>query len=160
VSEDVLKTIGREVTRQTRELDKIRSQLDESRILRRQKSRESDFQQIQVGAQQNAQFAQKVVTLARVHQHLTNVGAGVDALTAQYPALHSWLEQEQFRHTVRDAEESLEVAKRRYNSNVSMYNQILDCIPWSFVAAICHFDVANFYEIDGTKGYIKVQFRN
>ena len=166
ISEEVLKSIDKELARQTWTMDQIRSRLDRSRIRRRNGFRDEDLQRqadrqealVQAVGQRSAIFNQKVGVLAGVHRDLASVGAGINGLAEQYPILNSWVSMDHFQRSIYDSEEHLQAARRLYNANVSLLNQTMVSIPWSIVASICRMEKAAFYEADEHKRSFQVNF--
>ena len=169
LSDEVIRSIDAELSRQTRSMDQIRHRLDQNRFHRsknRQHAGERDAQRraegqqplSRGGAQREATLNQKIGALASAHRDLSGVTAGIDALCEQYPTLNSWLSMDYFQRAVYNTEEHLQAARRLYNSNVSLYNQTLVTIPWVVVAAVCHMEPAAFYEVEEHKRAFLVNF--
>lgn len=164
LTEEALKTIDEQISRQAENMAQIQRQLTRSSVRRDQKHRKSDKQaaredmMIQQTSQYDASINQKINLLASAHRDLANVGANVDALTEQYPHLCSWISMDQFQRSIFNAEEHLQAARRLYNANVSLYNQMLVCIPWSLVGALCRMEKAPFYEVEDHKRSFLVNF--
>ena len=170
ISEEVLKSIDQEISRQTRTMEQIRGKLERNSIRRRVRrrrgigeedpSRDAGRQEALTQAEERRGVAlgQKVGALAGVHRDLSSVGAGINGLAEQYPILNSWVSMEHFQRSIYDSEEHLQAARRLYNSNVSLYNQTLASVPWSIVASICHMEKAAFYEVEERKRDFQVKF--
>ena len=168
ISEEVLEAINQEIARQTRSMEQIRGRLDhggvQRRIRRRSGVQEEAWKTGQREAlakaegQRSAALSQKVGALAGVHRDLAGVGAGINGLAEQYPILNSWVSMDHFQRSIYDSEEHLQAARRLYNANASLYNQMLAAIPWSIVAAVCRMEKAPFYEIEERKRDFQVNF--
>ncbi len=170
ISEEVLKSIDQEISRQTRTMEQIRGKLERNSIQRRVRrrrgigeedpSRDAGRQEALTQAEERRGVAlgQKVGALTGVHRDLSSVGAGINGLAEQYPILNSWVSMEYFQRSIYDSEEHLQAARRLYNSNVSLYNQTLAAVPWSIVASICHMEKAAFYEVEERKRDFQVKF--
>ena len=170
ISEEVLKSIDQEISRQTRTMEQIRGKLERNSIQRRVRrrrgigeedpSRDAGRQEALTQAEERRGVAlgQKVGALTGVHRDLSSVGAGINGLAEQYPILNSWVSMEHFQRSIYDSEEHLQAARRLYNSNVSLYNQTLAAVPWSIVASICHMEKAAFYEVEERKRDFQVKF--
>lgn len=167
ISEEVLKSIDQEISRQTRTMEQIRGKLERNSIRRRVRRRRGEDPSRDVGRQEaltqaeerrGVALGQKVGALAGVHRDLSSVGAGINGLAEQYPILNSWVSMEHFQRSIYDSEEHLQAARRLYNSNVSLYNQTLASVPWSIVASICHMEKAAFYEVEERKRDFQVKF--
>lgn len=169
LSKEAVQSIDAEIARQSRNMEQIRHQLDQSRLIRRsdrrkhaeqrsarQETARNDLSQA-TGFRQTA-FNQKIGTLASAQQSLSGVAAGIDALCEQYPMLNSWISVDQFQRSISSTEEHLQAARRLYNSNVSIYNQAVRTIPWSIVAALSHMQQASFFEAEEHKRSFQIRF--
>ncbi len=172
LSQEAVRSIDAEISRQTRNMEAIRHQLDRGRFSRssRRAGRRNPPQQSAqhqakaksrlskaTGLRQDA-LNQKIGVLADAQRNLSGVAAGIDALCEQYPMLNSWISVDQFQRSISNTEEHLQAARRLYNSNVSLYNQMVRTIPWSLVAALCNMQEAGFYEIEDHKQSFQVKF--
>ena len=177
LSREAVSSIDAEISRQSRNMEQIRHQLDRGRFDRRAGRRASrragargNSQQdaarreaaqkelTQVSGQRQNTLNQKIGALAQAQSNLAGVQAGIDALCEQYPMLNSWISVDQFQRSISNTEEHLQAARRLYNSNVSLYNQTVRTIPWSIVAAMFHMQEAGFYEIEEHKQSFQVKF--
>lgn len=168
LSEEVIRSIDEEISRQTHSMDEIRKQMDRGRIGRMgsRRNRERDAQRREAAEKglheatelRGGAVNQKINVLASAHRDLTGVTAGIDALYEQYPVLNSWISMDQFQRAVYNTEEHLQAARRLYNSNVSIYNQTVRMIPWSIVAAMFHMEPACFYEAEEQKRSFQANF--
>lgn len=102
--------------------------------------------------------AMGIAPLAAAARGLGGVGAAVNALVEQYPALYSAASMEHFQHSIFDAEEHLQASRRLYNANVSLYNQTIVSFPWLVAARLHGMKAAEFYEVDDKKREFKVNF--
>lgn len=148
LTEEALKTIDEQISRQARNMAQIQKQLFKNPLRN----------ELKQTAQYDASVNQKINLLANAHRDLANVGANIDALTEQYPKLCSWISMDQFQRCIFDSEEHLQAARRLYNANASLYNQMLVCIPWSLIGALCHMEKAPFYEVEDSKRSFPVNF--
>lgn len=164
LSEEALQTIDRQIAQQTQKMEQIKRQLEQNAfsnqgILKRKMPQSSAKEAMAASAAGREQTVQQRIRfLASAHQSLTQVGSGIDALMEQYPMLQGWKSIENFQKSAVNAEEHLQAARRLYNSNVSLYNQALLTIPWSWVAALCHMQKADFYEIEENKRTFTAKF--
>lgn len=164
--EEMMAAIDKEIARQSRMMEQIKGNLDRSHIRRGGGKAGEGFGRRSNGNETlgsaegrlNHTFSQKVGVLAGVHHDLADVGAGINALAEQYPVLNGWIPVEYFQRTIYDSEEHLQAARRLYNANVSLYNQMLATIPWSVVASMCRMEKADFYETEGHKRTFQVKF--
>ena len=165
---ETVRSIDREIDRQSRHVAEIRGQLERGRFHRgrtparreaSQQLREEQAQQMREARQNRlAAVSQKVDALASAHRDLNSVTAGIDALYEQYPLLNSWISLDQYQRAAFQAEEHLQAARRLYNANVSLYNQAVRTIPWAIVAAMFHMKPADFYEADEKKRNFEANF--
>lgn len=168
LTEEVIRSIDREIDRQSQSMDQIRHQLDRSHIRRAwgrqgreraQSRREAAQTQLnEVEGRRGGAVNQKIGALVGVHRDLTGVTAGIDALYEQYPILNSWISLDQYQRAVFNSEEHLQAARRLYNANVSAYNQAVRTIPWAIVAALFRMERAEFYEVEEHKRSFQANF--
>ena len=173
LSREAVSSIDAEISRQSRNMEQIRHQLDRGRFDRRAgrragargnsqqdaARRESAQKELtRLAGQRQNTLNQKIGALAQAQSNLAGVQAGIDALCEQYPMLNSWISVDQFQRSISNTEEHLQAARRLYNSNVSLYNQTVRTIPWSIVAAMFHMQEAGFYEIEEHKQSFQVKF--
>ena len=58
-----------------------------------------------------------------------------------------------------EVEEHLQAARRMYNSNVSIYNQLLTTFPNSMIGNMKHLEKKPFFEAEETKKQdVKIEF--
>lgn len=166
LTEEALKTIDEQISRQAKNMAEIQKQLTRSSLRREQKQNKSKKQAAKEEmlekqtAQYDASINQKIHLLASAHRNLSDVGANVDALTEQYPHLSSWISMDQFQRSIFNSEEHLQAARRLYNANASLYNQTLVCIPWCLIGALSHMEKAPFYEVEDHKRNFSVNFES
>ena len=169
LSEEAIRSLDAEISRQNRSMNEIRQKLEQNRFPRGRKRkrvrdrdarRQTEWQEnlSQTDAQQKNTLSQKISALASAHRDLAGVTAGIDALCEQYPTLNSWMSMDYFQRAVYNTEEHLQAARRLYNSNVSLYNQTLMTIPFSIVASLCRMEKAGFYEVEEHKRTFRVNF--
>lgn len=96
---------------------------------------------------------------------LEGIGNGLQAMLPssyavfeQYPVIYSTSSAEHFQKDILNTEEHLQAARRLYNSNVSIYNQHLCTVPFSFVAGMQHMEKAEFFKVEEEKKTLKLDF--
>ena len=148
LTEEMLKEMEREVTRQTEAMEQIAGKMGEAR-------QEQDGQKDapQPGAQES-----RMDRLTHIHHSLGSVKSAVDALSEQYPVLYSAASMEHFQRDILNTEEHLQAARRLYNANASLYNQTLASIPYVLFAGICGMKRAAFYEVEEKKKEVRISF--
>lgn len=83
----------------------------------------------------------------------------INALAEQYPMLTSSQVYKQLQVAAYDVEEHLQAARRAYNANVSVYNQMLVSFPKSIVASAMSLQRRDFFEAESAKrSDVKMQF--
>lgn len=169
LTREAIQTINAEISQYSQNMEQIKGRLEHAARHRERRRRRTMEQEAQKRAVREGELAQtvekrrgsveqKVGVLANAHRDLANVGAGIDALSEQYPMMNSWVSMDKFQLSIVNSEEHLQAARRLYNSNVSLYNQTVVAIPWSMVAALCGMEKAEFYEIEDKKRNFSVQF--
>ncbi len=168
LSAETVRTIDRELDRQSQQMAQIRRQLDRGDLRRvrgrrgreqlQQRRAQTQAQLDQASGQRGDTLGQKIGALATAHRDLAGVSAGIDALCEQYPLLNSWISMDQFQRAVFNSEEHLQAARRLYNANVSLYNQTVRTLPWAVVASLCHLEPAAFYEVEEQKRSFQANF--
>lgn len=166
LSQQVLKTINDQISRQAENMGQLKRQLDQNartknflKTRQNQQAETAGRESLSYGMQQHdAMVSQKINYLADAHHSLADIGANVNALAEQYPSLSSWISMDHFQRSIFNSEEHLQAARRLYNANASLYNQTLESIPWSFVAALCHMQRAPYYEVEAQKRNCSVHF--
>lgn len=75
----------------------------------------------------------------------------IEAVLESYPELKSSENYLELQKTILDVEEHLQAARRLYNSNISIYNQLIVTFPSSIVANSKGFTKKEFFEAEETK---------
>ena len=75
----------------------------------------------------------------------------ISVVAESYPELKSSENYKTLQQSIADVEEHLQAARRLYNSNVSLFNQLLVTFPTSGVAKIKGLSKKDFFETDATK---------
>lgn len=75
----------------------------------------------------------------------------IQVLAENYPTLKSSENYNTLQKTIADVEEHLQAARRLYNSNVSIFNQLLVSFPVSLIASSKGMKPAIFFEADAVK---------
>lgn len=75
----------------------------------------------------------------------------INVVAESYPELKSSENYKTLQQSIVDVEEHLQASRRLYNSNVSLYNQLLVSFPTSIVANNKKMTKKEFFEIDETK---------
>lgn len=75
----------------------------------------------------------------------------INIVAENYPELKSSENYKTLQQSIADVEEHLQAARRFYNSNVSLYNQLLVSFPTSSVASMKGMTKKDFFEADETK---------
>lgn len=75
----------------------------------------------------------------------------INVVAESYPELKSSENYKTLQQSIVDVEEHLQASRRLYNSNVSLYNQLLVSFPTSIVAKNKKMTKKDFFEIDETK---------
>lgn len=75
----------------------------------------------------------------------------INVMVEAYPELKSSENYKTLQLSIVDVEEHLQAARRMYNSNVSMYNQLLVTFPNSIVANSKHLQKRDFFEAEEAK---------
>mgnify|MGYP002856119444 CR=1 FL=1 len=88
----------------------------------------------------------------------SEVSASMDEATKQisivaenYPELKSSENYNTLQRSIADVEEHLQAARRLYNSNVSIYNQMLVAFPSSMIAGMKGLTKRDFFEAEAAK---------
>lgn len=90
-------------------------------------------------------------TLSRINNGLDRLQKDIDLTVEQYPQLKA---DQVFLHladSCKEAEETLEAARRLYNSNVSLYNQEIVVFPSSIIASFCHCRKRDLFQVEERK---------
>lgn len=75
----------------------------------------------------------------------------INITVENYPELKSSENYKVLQHSISDVEEHLQAARRLYNSNVSLYNQIISSFPSSIIAKIKNMTKKKFFETETIK---------
>ena len=75
----------------------------------------------------------------------------ISVVAENYPELKSSDNYKTLQHSIVDVEEHLQAARRLYNSNVSIYNQLLVSFPTSIIAKNKGMIKKDFFEADDMK---------
>lgn len=81
----------------------------------------------------------------------------INVVAENYPELKSSENYKTLQQSIADVEEHLQAARRLYNSNVSLFNQLLVTFPTSSIAKNKGMTKKDFFEADETKkGDVKI----
>lgn len=160
LSEEALKTIDDTIKAQQEQMDRIKKQMEKHHGSKKNENKNQANAEAYENsvAEQKMNINQKIGMLASIQQGLGGVGTAIDALSEQYPVLYSYVSMDYFQKSIFDAVEHLQVARRLYNSNVSLYNQKLVMFPYSIIAGIHGMSKADFYQVEENKKEYKVNF--
>lgn len=75
----------------------------------------------------------------------------ISVVAENYPELKSSENYKTLQQSIADVEEHLQASRRLYNSNVSIYNQLLVSFPTSSIAKSKGMTKKDFFEADGIK---------
>lgn len=75
----------------------------------------------------------------------------IHIVAENYPELKASENYQMLQKSILDVEEHLQAARRMYNSNVSLYNQLLVSFPTSSIAKTKGMTKKDFFEADETK---------
>ena len=75
----------------------------------------------------------------------------INVVAESYPELKSSENYKTLQQSIADVEEHLQAARRLYNSNVSLYNQLLVSFPTSSIAKSKGMTKKEFFEADEVK---------
>lgn len=75
----------------------------------------------------------------------------INVVAENYPELKSSENYKTLQQSIADVEEHLQAARRLYNSNVSLYNQLLVSFPTSSIAKTKGMTKKDFFEADEVK---------
>ena len=90
---------------------------------------------------------------------LDAMSARINAVAENYPELRSAEIFRELQSGIRDAEQHLQAARRLYNSNVSIFNQLLVTFPKSIVASNMRLTKQIFFKADEAKKEdVKMEF--
>ncbi len=80
----------------------------------------------------------------------------IQVVAENYPELKSSENYKTLQNAILDVEEHLQAARRAYNSNVSIYNQMLVTFPKSLVAKSKSMIKKEFFELDDMKKDVSI----
>jgi len=86
-----------------------------------------------------------------VNEKLDNIHNKISVIAESYPDLKSSENFRQLQVTTADVEEHLQAARRLYNSNVSLLNQLIATFPQSLVAKAMHLAKQDFFAAEEVK---------
>ena len=110
---------------------------------------------MRTGVPQNANMEQ----LQEVSNNLQALAKQLDVVVERYPELKADTSFVELQRASRDVEENLQAARRMYNSNVSILNQMLVTFPDKIVANMKHIEKKQFFEADEVKKEdVKIEF--
>ena len=89
--------------------------------------------------------------LSAINSKLDEAARSINVAIERYPDLKANTVFLELQASSRDAEEHLQAARRMYNSNVKIYNQLLLVFPSSIVANHYHYTKADFFEAQAKK---------
>ena len=73
------------------------------------------------------------------------------AIVENYPELKANTQYLNLQSELKDIENSLEIARHKYNDEVTKYNTVIESVPSNIVASIFAFIKAELFQIDETK---------
>ena len=112
-----------------------------------------------VAARNAAQAAGSVTEKAEAENSLGGVLRRLFALAEAYPTLRASENFQALQSDLRTAEDRIAIARQIYNDSALSYNNAVQTIPTSFVAALFRFAPRDFFEIgDEARGVPQVQF--
>ncbi len=82
---------------------------------------------------------------------MTDEFAKIQVLVENYPDLKASQNYVQLQASIVDVEEHLQAARRLYNSNVSIFNQLLVTIPSNIIAGFMKLSKRDFFEAEEVK---------
>lgn len=84
-------------------------------------------------------------------KQLTEVANGINVVVEQYPDLKANSMFSNLQNAIMDTEEHLQAARRLFNSNVRIINQMIVTFPQSFVAKRIGMEKKEFFEAEESK---------
>jgi len=84
----------------------------------------------------------------------------INAIAESYPELKADENFRMLQKTIIDVEEHLQAARRLYNSNIAIYNELVSRIPSIIVAKNLKMTPKDFFEADETTKEMLVKFTN
>ena len=128
----------------TKRYDVLTKQLD---IVKGYAKHESETIEKVIELRRGMPMAEKAAAAAAMNDLQSRINVVAEA----YPELRSSENFRTLQASVNDTEEHLQAARRAYNSNVSMYNQMLVAFPSSVVANARHLTRREFFEAEAAK---------
>jgi LemA protein len=95
--------------------------------------------------------ANSVSEQAVANEELNNTLADLYVVVENYPELKASQNFAVLQQSIIEVEEHLQAARRMYNSNVSIFNQMLVTIPSNIVASMSGLTKKDFFEAEETK---------
>lgn len=95
----------------------------------------------------NMPLSEKIKVNKVMDKNLNNVNIAVE----KYPELKASENFKELQKTIADAEEHLQAARRCYNANVSIYNQLILSFPTNIVAKAKKMEEKCFFEAEENK---------
>jgi len=86
-----------------------------------------------------------------VNQKMDNNFEKINVLVESYPNLKANENFIQLQRTIVDVEDHLQASRRMYNSNVSIYNQLVQSFPSNLVASMIKVKEKDFFAVDEMK---------
>jgi LemA protein len=120
---------------------------------------EAETFQAVVEARAAAQAADTVEEQAQAEGLLGSMLRKLFALAEDYPELRASENFQQLQADLSETEDKIAVARQIYNDSVLSYNNAVQMIPTSLVAAVTGFRVRQFFEVEGdARSAPEVQF--
>ena len=108
-----------------------------------------------INLRQGMSLAEKQKENAKMDKNMEKI----NLLVEQYPDLKASQNFNTLQQSIVEVEEHLQAARRMYNSNVSIYNQLLTTFPNSMVGNMKHLEKKAFFEAEETKKQdVKIEF--
>jgi LemA protein len=87
----------------------------------------------------------------KLSDSMASLTKGLQVTLENYPDLKSQSSISQLNHAVIETEDELFASRRLYNSNVAIYNELIDVFPSSIIASMNHYTKASFFEAEEHK---------
>lgn len=104
--------------------------------------KETIFEVINLRNKMNIQ--EKIIVNNKMNENFNRI----NAISENYPELKASENYKILQQSVLDVEEHLQAARRLYNSNVSLYNQLIVSIPTCIIAKVKKLQKKDFFEAD------------
>ena len=85
------------------------------------------------------------------NRQMDEVQGRINVLAEAYPQLRSSENFQRLQHSVSDVEEHIQAARRVYNANVSVFNQLLVTFPASLIGSNMKLERQEFFQADSAK---------